>query len=66
MQRVRRNHVERFERDGFVVIDNLLSSSEVQLYRTIYDRFLSGEIEAGHRRSDLGAGSDRTASGGTQ
>ncbi len=51
---------ERFERDGYVVIDNLLSSDEVAQYRAIYDRFLSGEIEAGDKRSDLGAGSDRT------
>src|ERR1044072_2966025 len=51
---------ERFERDGFVVVDNLLSSDEVAQYRAIYDRFLSGEIEAGDKRSDLGAGSDRT------
>ena len=51
---------ERFERDGYVVIDNLLSSEEVAQYRAIYDRFLSGEIEAGDKRSDLGAGSEPT------
>lgn len=51
---------ERFERDGYVVIDDLLSSEEVAQYRAIYDRFLSGEIDAGDKRSDLGAGSEPT------
>lgn len=44
-----------FDRDGFVVLDGLLSSAEVELYRSVYDRFLSGEIEAGDKRADLGA-----------
>lgn len=54
---------ERFRQDGYAVIDNLLSSAEVELYRSIYDRFLSGEIEAGDKRTDLGAGSDRKTAG---
>lgn len=59
MQTISDELAGRFERDGYVVIDNLLSDAEVELYRAVYDRFLSGEIDAGDRRSDLGAGSDR-------
>ncbi|HEX4813094.1 MAG TPA: phytanoyl-CoA dioxygenase family protein [Nonomuraea sp.] len=45
-----------FDRDGFVVLDGLLDDQEVRTYREIYERFLSGEIDAGDKRSDLGAG----------
>ena len=49
---------ERFARDGFVAVEGLLSPGEVGWYRELYERFLSGEIEVGRRRSDLGAGAD--------
>lgn len=49
---------QRFDRDGYVVLDGLLSAADVDLYREIYDRFLSGEIAAGDKRSDLGAGAE--------
>src|SRR4051812_11732372 len=47
--------VQVFEKDGFVTTGSLLSASEVETYREIYDRFLSGEIESGDKRSDLGS-----------
>lgn len=50
---------ENFERDGFSAVGPLLSAAEVETYRAIYDRFLSGDIDAGARRSDLGAGAPR-------
>ncbi|OON81083.1 phytanoyl-CoA dioxygenase family protein [Streptomyces tsukubensis] len=46
---------EKFEMDGFVSTGPLLSAAEVDTYREIYDRFLSGEIESGDKRSDLGS-----------
>ncbi|MFC7219421.1 phytanoyl-CoA dioxygenase family protein [Streptomyces polyrhachis] len=44
-----------FAQDGFVVTGSLLSTAEVETYRELYDRFLSGEIESGDKRSDLGS-----------
>ncbi|MFI7340847.1 phytanoyl-CoA dioxygenase family protein [Streptomyces sp. NPDC050085] len=53
---------ERFRTDGFTPVGSLLSDEEVDVYRNIYDRFLSGEIDCGAKRSDLGAGAEgRTA-----
>ena len=39
-----------FERDGFLVVPTLLEPDELGYYREIYDRLLSGEIDAGARR----------------
>ncbi|MBV6697756.1 phytanoyl-CoA dioxygenase family protein [Kitasatospora aureofaciens] len=44
-----------FERNGFAPTGRLLSPAEVQAYRDIYDRLLSGDIESGDKRSDLGS-----------
>jgi hypothetical protein len=46
----------RFERDGFLPVEGLLRTSEIEEYRALYDRFLSGAVDVGRRRSDLGAG----------
>jgi len=43
-----------FEENGYVVIHNLLSPQEVETYRAIYNDFLSGKINVGKNRSDLG------------
>jgi len=50
------SRAERFDRDGFVAVPGLLRPSEIEEYRAVYDRFLSGAIDVGRRRSDLGAG----------
>lgn len=50
---------ERFEGDGYVQVAGLLRSDETSWYKEICDRLLSGEIEAGGWRSDLGAGAPR-------
>ena len=47
-----------FDRDGYLTVGGLLQTAEVDEYRSLYDRFLSGAIEVGGRRSDLGAGAD--------
>ncbi|MFI5983376.1 phytanoyl-CoA dioxygenase family protein [Streptomyces sp. NPDC051555] len=44
-----------FAQDGFVTTGSLLSATEVEVYREIYDRFLKGDIESGDKRSDLGS-----------
>ena len=43
-----------FDEKGFVVIEGLLEPEEVQRYRSLYDRFLCGEIRCDEKRSDLG------------
>ena len=47
---------EIFDREGFLAVPGLLLPPEVEWYRAVYDRFLSGAIDVGRRRSDLGAG----------
>jgi len=51
--------VERFRRDGYLEVEDLVPRDEVRLYLDLYDRFLRGEIDAGHRRSDLGGAGPR-------
>lgn len=46
--------VQKFEADGFLVVHGLISADEVNQYRQIYDRFLSGQIACDQMRSDLG------------
>ena len=47
---------EQFERDGYLVVENLLSVDEVENYKKTYDKFLDGTVDCGAKRSDLGAG----------
>ena len=54
------SRAERFDRDGFVAVPGLLRPPEIEEYRAVYDRFLSGAIDVGRRRSDLGAGAPRS------
>lgn len=53
----------RFAQDGVVALRDIIDEAEIGTYRAIYDRFLSGEIDAGPRRSDLGAGAGSPAVG---
>ncbi|MER6619535.1 phytanoyl-CoA dioxygenase family protein [Streptomyces sp. NPDC000931] len=46
---------QRIADDGFVALGELIPPEELAIYRDIYDRFLSGEIAAGDKRSDLGS-----------
>jgi ectoine hydroxylase-related dioxygenase (phytanoyl-CoA dioxygenase family) len=38
-----------------VVVENIITPEEVEMYKSIYDDFLSGKIDVGSNRSDLGA-----------
>jgi len=49
---------QRFDRDGFVAVEGLLRPDEIEWYRAAYERLLSGSIDVGRRRSDLGAGAE--------
>src|SRR5690606_6340253 len=48
--------IEFFNANGYLVIENLISKDQVDTYQDIYNRFLSGEIETGKNRVDLGVG----------
>ncbi len=45
-----------FQENGYVTVHDLVSAKEVEDYKKIYDDFLSGRIDTGSNRSDLGAG----------
>ncbi len=45
-----------FDQNGFVAIEDFISSVEVNEYLSLYDDFLTGKINTGANRSDLGAG----------
>jgi phytanoyl-CoA hydroxylase len=45
-----------FEKEGYLVIKNIIQPDEVLIYQKIYDDFLNGTIDTGKNRSDLGAG----------
>jgi phytanoyl-CoA hydroxylase len=47
--------IEFFATNGYLVVENLISSEEVALYKTLYDDFLFGKMDLGTNRSDLGA-----------
>jgi ectoine hydroxylase-related dioxygenase (phytanoyl-CoA dioxygenase family) len=49
-----------YEQNGYLVVEDIISQDEVELYKVIYDDFLSGRIEVGKNRSDLGAGINQT------
>jgi phytanoyl-CoA hydroxylase len=40
--------------NGYVAIERLISDEEVERYKQLYDRFLSGRIQTGRLRGDLG------------
>ncbi|HVI47788.1 MAG TPA: phytanoyl-CoA dioxygenase family protein [Chitinophaga sp.] len=44
-----------FEKNGYLKIEKFLSAGETEDYRSIYEDFLSGKIDTGDFRSDLGA-----------
>jgi ectoine hydroxylase-related dioxygenase (phytanoyl-CoA dioxygenase family) len=54
------DQINSFKRKGYLVVENLITSEEVEYYKSIYDDFLSGKIEVGNNRSDLGAGLNQT------
>ena len=45
----------RFADEGFAAVGEVIPPVDLGAYREIYDRLLSGEIESGDKRSDLGS-----------
>ncbi|MFT3827474.1 MAG: phytanoyl-CoA dioxygenase family protein [Chitinophagaceae bacterium] len=48
--------VDFFEKNGYVIVEDIITATELKEYRELYDRFLSGDIDTGKNRSDLGVG----------
>lgn len=44
-----------FEREGYLIIPDLLTAEEVTYYRDLYEDFLENRIDASRYRSDLGS-----------
>lgn len=47
---------DHYDQQGFLVVENIITPEEVEVYKAIYEDFLSGRIDVGKNRSDLGAG----------
>jgi len=45
-----------FEQEGYLVVENLISSAEVNYYSKLYNSFLDNSIDASRYRSDLSGG----------
>ncbi|CAH1782921.1 unnamed protein product [Owenia fusiformis] len=45
---------DTFHRDGCLTVNNILTEDEVRIYKDIYTRMLSGEIDTRRHRHDLG------------
>jgi ectoine hydroxylase-related dioxygenase (phytanoyl-CoA dioxygenase family) len=45
-----------YKKNGYLVVEDIISAEELQEYRKIYDQFLDGTIESGKNRTDLGVG----------
>jgi hypothetical protein len=52
-----------FINNGYLVVENIISPEEIELYKKIYDDFLTGKIDTGKSRSDLGDGLGSNNSG---
>ena len=48
-----------FKAEGYVVIENLITSNQVAYYSNIYNSFLDNSIDASKYRSDLSGGQDK-------
>lgn len=46
--------IDFFNREGYLIVENLLSAEEVAYYRGLYEDFLDNKIDASRYRSDLG------------
>ena len=47
MVRLNEKHVEKFNRDGFVIVEGMLSSSEIDRARARFEPLFSGTFETG-------------------
>lgn len=50
------DQISFFKKNGYLTVENVVLPGDIENYKAIYDDFLSGRIDAGLNRSDLGAG----------
>lgn len=48
-----------FEQEGYLVVENLISSSEVDYYSNLYNSFLDNSIDSSRYRSDLSGSEEK-------
>lgn len=48
--------IEFFQQNGYLVVEGILTPSEVDIYLQVYNQFLDGTIDTTGNRSDLGVG----------
>lgn len=53
-----KSQVDFFNEQGYLLVENLLTHSEVEEYRAIYQDFLSNKIDSGSYRADLAGAAD--------
>ncbi|XP_067680748.1 probable alpha-ketoglutarate-dependent hypophosphite dioxygenase [Haliotis asinina] len=53
---------EKFNNDGYLIIENILYAKEVAVYRDLVEKMLAGEIDTSSHRHDLGNHADRKRS----
>jgi ectoine hydroxylase-related dioxygenase (phytanoyl-CoA dioxygenase family) len=58
--RVTPEQIKRFNEQGYLLVEDIISPEEVLAYSEIYDKFLDGSIDAGKNRADLGDGSGKS------
>jgi hypothetical protein len=46
--------IKFFKENGYVVIENLVNATELEWYRTVYDKLLRNEVDCSSKRTDLG------------
>ncbi|MBK8881095.1 MAG: phytanoyl-CoA dioxygenase family protein [Bacteroidales bacterium] len=63
MKYLNKSQIDFFNKNGYLLVDNLLTTTEVEEYRNVYEDFLSNKIETGNYRADLAGQSDDTTTG---
>ena len=60
MPKLKATEIEKFEKEGYLVIKNLLTADEIDLYRHYYESFLEDNGPNRKYRSDLGGHVEQT------
>lgn len=59
--KISNEQIQFYKKNGYLIIEDLISPEEVTAYRKIYEDFLSGKINTHNYRSDLSGASDKQA-----
>ena len=53
-QLLTKEQIDQFDENGFLEIKAILTQTEVEYYRNLYEDFLAGKVDVAGYRSDLG------------